>query len=388
MRTVWPSGIVVSDGPGGTCYRLPRPALSGGNALDLTALLGSGLMFIVVVLLYAHASTTVSYRFAVWYVLVANPLPWIAVALAVYAALRLTARDEIALGPDGLRAITRDGPFRSTHCRPLDQEQFLVISADPLRARAELWAGCAGPSPLRLTRSQPYVPLWPLARDLAERIQALGEARVAPQVLEEWLIPESQSPVRPVQSRVAVTEQGGETVFVLPPTGLRRGQVPRLVVGGAYLAGSAYYVLSTLLAWRVPGVTGPGRLSTAIILLVATTWLIGARHVFETISECSCRVVLTIHDGALGVESTTFFREQTRQWPRDGLRTITRQDLALRIEPRAGRAFLVRYSSALDRRSHRTECAWLAAALRHALRLDETGPVQERAGTKTARPTP
>jgi hypothetical protein len=312
----------------------------------------------------------------------------------------------VVLRRDGLQAVDRIGPFRRARRRPLDQIRHLVISSYDLLLGPELLAACFETPPLVLARLQPANRLGPLAYDLAARIGALDPDREEPvAVAEEPSSDFAELPTRPARSRILVAERDGGVVLVIPPGGVHGGLLYDLVEGsltllytslitfGILTGGigrssatglvflaviltalgdrSPKLLCTSLIFWILTGAArSPAEWLVFLAVILAAVWLDGCSRVLASLSSASRRVILAVRDQTLRVEITTFFQGTTRQWSRDDLGTITAGEDSLRIEPREGPPFTVRYQPLLTPKAQEAECAWLAFVLRQALALD------------------
>jgi hypothetical protein len=351
---------------GGARYRLPRQTDLGARLGRATGLGLVVLLPLLVPLYFVPREYLVLVLSAGGIVLLTAA--GIGVWLLVAEVSKSAGPVEVVVGKDGLEVRGGVGPLRWKHRRPLLQIHLLLLSGEgPKEGR--LQALCFRDPPLLLARSLPLDVLEPLARDLAGRVAKLDPTRdEAPEVRTEQ--PEAVAPERqPARSRIIVVEQGGGVVFTVPPVGFRGRVLVVLFAGSLYLLWGVAVVGQALLA----GGGAPG-LRTSTLFNLLFQWGFGMMWVWWGLNRAVRRVVLWVLDGTLRVEEHRLFGDQSWQWSRDELRSITGTPLGLWIQTVTWESVTINDLGRSDPQSRVAEMLWLAAALQKAL-----GPA-EKAG--------
>lgn len=407
MSSLLPPEIEVSERGDVTRFRLPPRRIGPWRLIGLAPLL-FGLAFAAGPLSWAIGALNFA-RFdpcSLIFVAFTFPFIWSGLWLARIGVLILAARSEVELRRDQLVAIERWGPVRWTRKLPLEVIRKFVVQG----GAAEGQHGSAVPAFLTelaaimvesatekkamlLTPAYPLPQLLPLAEELARRCnvdmeQKPGElARPVVAVVQQLMTPEDAEPPvslkQPDESDIEVEEAADGVTLKVPPAGVWEGSKGLLVFSifwnGFMAIVTGAFVFSN---------DGPkGKDLFIVVPFFGLFWAVGIGLALGAINMGKRRAVLAVVGDRLLALQTGIFGGKRQQWQkeeileiRSGPSGMTVNDvpvLELQIVPVTGSKF-----GMLSGRDE-TELRWVAAKLRHALRIkwqdDGTTPFRERA---------
>ncbi len=134
---------------------------------------------------------------------------------------RTNGYNEIVLTPQSIESRRRVWLFSRQQRRPLCDLRRIVLVSDHTHTETELVAGLSGLAPMRLAWMVSHHLLWQVARNLAERADALLPGAEVKAQGESIGYEESRN-FQPVRSRIVLSQRFEDKVFVLPGSRFRQ----------------------------------------------------------------------------------------------------------------------------------------------------------------------
>jgi hypothetical protein len=313
----------------------------------------------------------------------------------------LAGHSEIEVAHGWLHAIERAGPVRWSRRRRIDDIRRLAVkrAADaqdrqPAEVRhlarlpidlSAIAVECEKKSPLLAAAGYPHEWLLALAHDLSRRcelaaLESPNKPRIVVADLGDEQAQQAEALQKPAGSNITLEEHADGVTLHVPPAGLWKGS--KGLFAFSLLWNGFMTIVTGGFVWALLA-GGAGHLDALIfVAFIAAFWAVGLGLMLAGINMGRrCAVLGVVGNDHLLVLQTGIFGSKRREWDRgqleeiragpSGIETNGVPIIELQIIPRRGKKVGLLAGREND------ELHWLAAVLRHSLRLDQPDGARE-----------